>query len=640
MKRFILSGFFTVIGLWSVQAQLAITEAMSSESTNLGTGLVVAGPDYWELSNFGTNSIDLTGYVFNDSDATRGGDANSSVFNGVTIAPGESIILVQSGTAIATRDDFINWWGAAKLPPNLQVLFYSGNGLSASGDSVVLWAPTAASDADYEDRADFAEAARGHSFTYNPTTGIFGTISSNGVNGAFQAVTADDEGSPGTNSGPVALAFLQQPAPASLTLPAGSDATFTVSAKGLPRPHYQWQFNGTNIDGAIQSTLTITNVQAANAGNYSVILSNGITTAVSSNAVLAVTTSPVAPIFTVVPPTSADAFVGQAVQFNAQANGSPSPTITWTTNGVTVATGPQLNFPNVQLTDAETYTVTAANSVGSTNITFMLTVGQKPRLLITEVMPAGSGEAGHADWWELTSFDSRAYNLRGWRWDDSSHSLAPNNAYVFTNDIIIHPGESVIFVESMSPDQFRTWWGTNLPPNLQIVSYAGGGLGLSQTADEVNVWNALTQPGNELFERVAGVTFAQSFAGSTLIYDPENPPVGGVMSVFSTNSVLGEAANGVFVAAVGGSHGSPGYVVAPVYPTTAITNNGANVAVSFNTVPTRNYEVEYKTNLTDTNWTTLTTVTAASTNSSTTDLLNAPRKFYRVGSSIPVVSEP
>jgi len=255
-------------------------------------------------------------------------------------------------------------------------------------------------------------------------------------------------------------------------------------------------------------------------------------------------------------------------------------------------------------------------------------------------MPSGSGETGHADWWELTSFDSRSYDMRGWRWDDSSHSLAPNNAYVFTNDIIIHPGESIVFVENISADQFRTWWGTNLPPALQIVTYSGGGLGLSQTADEVNVWNALTLPGNELFERIAGVSFAQSYLGSTLIYDPENPPVAGVMGVFSTNSVLGEAANGVFVAAVGGSHGSPGYVVAPVYPTTAITNNNTGIAVNFSTIPTRSYTVEYKTNLTSASWTTLTSLTAETTNSVVTDPLVGPQKFYRVSSSIPVVSEP
>jgi hypothetical protein len=639
MKRFILISFAAMFGLVSAPAQLAITETMPSASTNLGAALVVQGPDFWELSNFGTNAIDLSGYVFNDADATRGGDANSSALSGVTIAAGESIILVQSGTPIATRDDFINWWGAANLPANLQVLFYTGNGLSGSGDSIVLWAPTATSDADYVDRADFSEALRGHSFTYHPTNGIFGTISSNGIAKAFKAVTSDDEGSPGTNSGPVALSFIQQPAPTNLTLPAGSDATFTVIAKGLPRPHYQWQFNGTNIDGAIQASLTITNVQSTNAGKYSVILSNGLATATSSNATLIVTTSPIAPTFTSLPTTNADAFVGQFVQFTAQANGSPTPSLTWKTNGVTVATGNQLTIPNIQLGDAAAYTVVASNSAGTNSATVNLTVGPRPRLLITETQPSGSGETGHADWWELTSFDSRAYNLRGWRWDDASHSLAPGNAYVITNDVIIHPGESIVFVENISADAFRTWWGTNLPPNLQIVSYVGGGLGLSQTADEVNFWNALTLAGNELTERICGVTFAQTFLGSTLIYDPENPPVGGVFGMFSTNSVLGEAANGVFTAAVGGSHGSPGYAVAPVYVTAAQTN-GANIALSWNTVPTRNYAVEFKANLTDTNWTPLTSLTAVSANSSTIDSAASGQKFYRVGSSIPIVTEP
>src|SRR3569833_1851389 len=357
MKRFLLSSFIAMIGLTRLPAQLAITETMSSESTNLATGLVVAGPDYWELSNFGTNSIDLSGYSFNDSDATRGGDANTSVFDGVTIAAGESIVLVQTGTGVSSRDDFINWWGAANLPANLQVLFYSGYGVSASGDSIVLWSPTAVSDADYVDRADFGEAVRGHSFTYNPTNGLFGIISSNGFGGAFKAVTSDDEGSPGTTTGPVTLGFIQQPSPSSFILLAGSDATFTVIAKGLPHPHYQWQFNGTNLDGAIQSTLIVTNVQATNAGNYSVILSNGVSTVTSSNAVLAITTSPVAPTFTAVPPTNADAFIGQVVQFTALANGSPTPTITWKTNGVTVATGSQLIISGVQLSDAATYVV-------------------------------------------------------------------------------------------------------------------------------------------------------------------------------------------------------------------------------------------------------------------------------------------
>src|SRR5689334_18982453 len=157
MRKLFLTLMFTAGALvYSGEAQLAITETMSSESTNLGPATVVAGPDFLELTNFGTNSIDLTGYIFNDSDATRGGDADTATLQGVIIGPGESIILVQSGTTVvANRDDFINWWGAANLPTNLQVLFYTGNGQSSSGDSIVLWAPTAASDADWVDRGDY-----------------------------------------------------------------------------------------------------------------------------------------------------------------------------------------------------------------------------------------------------------------------------------------------------------------------------------------------------------------------------------------------------------------------------------------------------------------------------------------------------
>jgi hypothetical protein len=59
--------------------------------------------------------------------------------------------------------------------------------------------------------------------------------------------------------------------PASLTLPAGATATFSVGASGTPPLTYQWYFNGTNaIDNATSATLTLTNVTATQAGGYSV----------------------------------------------------------------------------------------------------------------------------------------------------------------------------------------------------------------------------------------------------------------------------------------------------------------------------------------------------------------------------------
>jgi hypothetical protein len=51
---------------------------------------------------------------------------------------------------------------------------------------------------------------------------------------------------------------------------------------------FQWRFNGTNISGATNSSLTLNNVRLANAGNYSVVVSNLFASVTSSNALLTV----------------------------------------------------------------------------------------------------------------------------------------------------------------------------------------------------------------------------------------------------------------------------------------------------------------------------------------------------------------
>ena len=66
----------------------------------------------------------------------------------------------------------------------------------------------------------------------------------------------------------------------------GFNATFTVGTGGTPPLYYQWKFNGTNISGATTSAYAVTNVQAGNLGNYTVVVTNGVDSIVSSNAAL------------------------------------------------------------------------------------------------------------------------------------------------------------------------------------------------------------------------------------------------------------------------------------------------------------------------------------------------------------------
>jgi hypothetical protein len=77
--------------------------------------------------------------------------------------------------------------------------------------------------------------------------------------------------------------------PESVTIPVGDPVTFSANATGTAPLQYQWQKNGVNIEGAIESTFTIENVQLSDAGNYRVIITNIAGQITSNDAVLTVT---------------------------------------------------------------------------------------------------------------------------------------------------------------------------------------------------------------------------------------------------------------------------------------------------------------------------------------------------------------
>jgi pectate lyase len=161
------------------------------------------------------------------------------------------------------------------------------------------------------------------------------------------------------------------------TVLPGSSFSFNVVAGGSQPLIYQWFLNNTaTITGANDSTLTLTNIQPSQAGNYSVIVSNLAGTATSSNAVLVVNTNPVAPVF-ISQPSSQIALAGTIVNFTAAAAGTAPITYQWSKDNVAIsgATATTFSITNVQTTDDGNYSVTASNSVGgTTSATAQLTV--------------------------------------------------------------------------------------------------------------------------------------------------------------------------------------------------------------------------------------------------------------------------
>ena len=76
------------------------------------------------------------------------------------------------------------------------------------------------------------------------------------------------------------------------TVTANQTAVFGVVASGSQPLSYQWSVNNSNIIGATGPTLTLLNVQSAQAGTYYVTVSNAASSPVSNSATLTVLPAP------------------------------------------------------------------------------------------------------------------------------------------------------------------------------------------------------------------------------------------------------------------------------------------------------------------------------------------------------------
>jgi len=151
--------------------------------------------------------------------------------------------------------------------------------------------------------------------------------------------------------------------PASQTVALGANVNFTVSATGSSPMSYQWRFNGANIGGATSTSYTRNNVQAADAGNYSVVVSNGLGTVASANAVLTVNTPP----NITSQPQSQTVTGGNSATFTVTATGGSPLSYQWRFNGANLAGATTSSFTrnSAQLADAGTYVVVVTNYLGA-----------------------------------------------------------------------------------------------------------------------------------------------------------------------------------------------------------------------------------------------------------------------------------
>ncbi len=171
-----------------VTYDLAITEVMPS-SNDANSAI---NEDWFEITNYGTDAVDLSGFSWDDNSWVPG----TVVFPSVTVAPGEAIVVAQIDSA--NEAAFRAAWN---LGPWVQVLvnqdFATAQpSFSSSGDGVVLFDTSAT--AIEVCRAEYTLALAGYSVEFDTACTYLGNASV-GVRGAY-ASTGNDVGSPGNQT--------------------------------------------------------------------------------------------------------------------------------------------------------------------------------------------------------------------------------------------------------------------------------------------------------------------------------------------------------------------------------------------------------------------------------------------------------
>ena len=215
---------------------LRITEAMSSSGVG-GTA------DWWEVTNYGSSAVDITGWKVDDSSFTSG---SSVALNGITsISAGESVAFLEtttldSGTVATLISSFRTFWGGSAASAQIGYYAGSGIGLSSNGDGLVMFSGTT----ETTPRVSFGAATTGASFYYgydaagDPTTSpntnaivsTVGTLDGQSTFASATISTAQNIGSPGT-----AVAAVPEPsAIALLAIGAGTGVTLVLRRARRP----------------------------------------------------------------------------------------------------------------------------------------------------------------------------------------------------------------------------------------------------------------------------------------------------------------------------------------------------------------------------------------------------------------------
>ena len=176
--------------------------------------------------------------------------------------------------------------------------------------------------------------------------------------------------------------------PTSRNTNVGAAVNFTVTVSNPTASYYQWRKEGLDLPGVTGTSYFLSNVQVADAGNYSVFVSNASGGITSSNAVLNVGLAPA------ITDQSASLIVtqGQSATFTVTATGTPL-NYFWKKGGtfITGATSSVYTIASVVASNAAIYTCQVSNFLGSVTSTDATLTVYSPPVITVQPVPQTVG---------------------------------------------------------------------------------------------------------------------------------------------------------------------------------------------------------------------------------------------------------
>ena len=192
--------------------------------------------------------------------------------------------------------------------------------------------------------------------------------------GGYSVAVSNAFGSATSNAATITVAPVVPPQiasqPQGLVIGAGLQASFIVSASGSANLTYQWSKDGQAIVGANNYSYYVNSAAPANAGTYTVTVTNSGGSVTSQGAVLSVLPAS-APVITTQPASQTIAGTNSFQSLSVNATGTNPLSYQWYKDGTALsgATSAAYAVPGTAVSQSGSYTVVVSNSAGSVTST-------------------------------------------------------------------------------------------------------------------------------------------------------------------------------------------------------------------------------------------------------------------------------